>query len=112
MKKIQVIKFDKESRYEYLIIGLNEESFFNHKEEIKNICNESIVLIDQILHTGNTNKRFVRFDCRTGKIKFVSIPEKSEYRRLACTHLRENNLVNNSILTSTQKQMINDGFSI
>lgn len=72
-------------------------------------------MIDQFLHTGNTQKRFLAFDVIDGKLlneNFAYIKKDSKYRKATCDFLRESDLIKGSILTSIQYRMISKGISI
>jgi len=72
-------------------------------------------VIDQILHVGNTNKRFMAFEYNGSEIKsgsFVSIRKKSDIRKLSCDFLNEAGLADSPVLTSVQARMIKKGITI
>ena len=82
-----------------------------NKKQIK-----GIIIVDQILHSGNNQDRFIslRFDGKIDKksIQFQQIDKKTKIREISCHYLKENNLIDDSILSSTQKRMLNKGISI
>lgn len=122
MKKYNIIKLDSCLEYNDLIIMCNANSPFDYineiEEDILKLNDERVILIDQILHVGNTDKRFIKFsyeldDTKVNrKCEFVNIPKRSELREISCNYLKENKLVDYSILTSIQKRMINKGITI
>lgn len=123
MKKYNIIKLDSCLEYNDLIVMCNANSPFDYineiEEEIFKLSTERVILIDQILHVGNTDKRFIKFSYEfddTNKVnrkcEFVKIPKRSELREISCNYLKENKLVEYSILTSIQKRMIDKGIAI
>lgn len=77
------------------------------------------ILIDQIMHVGNNEKRFISVEysrsdqsINTNKIKFVNIPKDNIYRRISCQYFKNKEILEYSLLTSIQKRMINKGIAI
>ena len=120
MKEYNILKLDSNEEYVNLIIMCNANSPFDYMEMIKddliksNI--EGKIIIDQILHVGNTNKRFIGIDYKNGNLEinhdFVNISKGSLLRKVSCDYLKENKLIDYSILTSIQKRMIIKGIAI
>ena len=120
MKKYNIIKLDNDMEYINLVIMCSANSPFDYIEEIK--CDlvkcdaKGIVIIDQILHVGNTNKRFISMKYENGDFEinhdFANISKGSSLRKISCNSLKENKLIDYSILTSIQKRMINKGIAI
>lgn len=76
------------------------------------------LLIDTLMHSGNSNERFLEafFDgeiIKNDTIKFTNIDKKNSIRKATCDLLRSNpDMLNYSILNSAQKQLINKGLCI
>ncbi len=104
-----------------LLILANSDSPFNDIGEIEEILTQNYVegkfLIDQILHSGNTNERFIEFELSNGKIisdtiKFSQIPKDSPIRDQSRKMLCDNDLIDYSILSNIQKRMLQKGIAI
>lgn len=121
MKMYDIIKLDN-LEYNSLVIICNANSpvdylpsIYNELKE-KNI--EGKILIDEILHVGNTNKRFISFEfdndisLKDIKMNFVNIKKDNELRKISCEYLRKNDLLEYSILSSIQKRMMRRGIAI
>lgn len=87
-------------------------------KELKENDIKGKIIIDEILHVGNTGKRFIEFEFNNNlsieeiKMNFVDVSKDNKLREIACEYLRKNDLINFSILSSIQKRMINKGISI
>lgn len=121
MKMYDIIKLE-DSEYNGLVIMCSANSpkaylslIYSELKE-KNVHGK--IIIDEILHVGNTNKRFMYFEFNENsllddvKIKFVDIKKGNTLRKISCEYLRVNGLVEYSILSSIQKRMINIGIAI
>ncbi len=115
------INFLKCSDYSALVILCNSDSPLQYLEDIATDLRDNLIegniLIDQILHSGNNEERFIecKFDqgmFTRNSFKFVRIPKDSEFRKKTCNFLSETSLIEYSILSSIQKKMINKGISI
>lgn len=121
MKMYDIIKLQN-LEYDGLVIMCNANSPIDSLSsiymELKNQNVEGKILIDEILHVGNTDKRFIGFefkhnqDQRDIEMKFVNLRKDNILRKISCEYLRENNLVQYSILSSIQKRMIDKGIAI
>ena len=105
--------------YAYLIILCNANSPYDYINDIlKELDSKSSekVLIDQMLHVGNNEKRFITFKCdgqnSVSEKQFVRIKKDSPLRRTSCEFFRGNEVIENSILSSVQKRMIKKGIVI
>lgn len=105
--------------YAYLIILCNANSPYDYINDIlKELDGKSSekVLIDQMLHVGNNEKRFITFKCDDQNSvlekRFVRIKKDSPLRRTSCEFFRGNEIIENSILSSIQKRMIKKGIVI
>lgn len=121
MKMYDVIKLDN-SEYNGLVIMCNANPPANYLLEVweelreKNIVGK--VLIDEILHVGNTNKRFLSFYIDDNLMLeditpcFEDIKKGNNLRKISCEYLRKNDLIKYSILSSVQKRMMDRGIAI
>lgn len=120
MKNYNIIKLDNDMECVNLVIMCSANSPFDYIEEIKDDLikynAKGEIIIDQILHVGNTNKRFISMKYENGDFEinhnFANISKGSSLRKISCNYLKENKLVEYSILTSIQKRMINKGIAI
>lgn len=119
IKNFEVISLAENLEYNYLVVLCNAESPYEFLDDIARSLNllsgNCKILIDEILHVGNTEKRYMEFVLVNGKLtdgKFVQIPKASNYRTLSCTFLKNNEIVNGSIISSVQYRMINKGIVI
>lgn len=115
----EIIHLNNNAEYECLIILCKADSPYEYLGEIaqnlQNAPENSKILIDEILHVGNTDKRYIEFTMRDGKLvngKIVQISKSSNYRALSCGFLRNNNLLEGSIISSIQYRMIRKGIVI
>ena len=73
------------------------------------------VLFDTLLSKGNISTRFIEAKFENGKFikssfKNIDVAKNSEIRKEACKFYRESEInLNNSVLTETQKRIINKG---
>lgn len=126
MKNYNIINLDKNEQYRFYVIissSISPLAFLqNILEDISNYNQDGNILIDQILHVGNNDKRFICIDYKsTGQVSdkndesmvhFVNIPKDDIYRKLSCQYLKNSELLDYSILSSIQKRMINKGIVI
>lgn len=118
-KPYEVLKLNSDSKYRCMVVLCNSHSPYDYLEYISNdmisIYSSGKILIDQFLHSGNTNKRFIEFDIIENKLQnsnFVEIKKNSIYRKTTCDFLKNSELLIGSILTSIQRRMINKGIVI
>lgn len=119
MKKYILEKID-ENEYTYFIISLTYESILDYIEEIEKELsvekNYGIILIDQLLATGNNKYRFISCEYQDGKIKLYTAKNvdcNQNIRKISSQALKDKyNLIENSILTKNQKQTIKEGRAI
>lgn len=114
----KIIPLNDAQEYIYLVILCDSRSPYDYLNDIAHdiLKKESgNILIDQILHVGNTDKRFISFALDDGKLHdgvITTIPKKSFYRKATCEFFKGSSVMEGSILTSTQKRMINKGITI
>ena len=109
-KDFEVIDLAENLEYNYLVVLCKSESPY---EFLDGIAHK--ILIDEILHVGNTEKRYMEFSLIDGKLvdgKFVRIPKSSDFRALSCAFLKNNDVMEGSIISSVQYRMINKGIVI
>lgn len=119
MKKYILEKIN-EDEYTYFIISLTYESILDYIEDIeKKISiekNKILILIDQLLTTGNNKNRFISCEYQNGKIKLYTAKNvdcSNDIRKISSQVLKDNyELIENSILTKNQKQCIKEGRAI
>lgn len=116
--KYKILPLENEQKYIYLIILCNSHSPYDYIDDISkklDATKPGTILIDQILHVGNTEKRFMAFQFNGNKIEngdFVNIKKDSSLRKLTCNFLNNTGLVDSSTLTSIQSRMIKKGLVI
>ncbi|MDO9517416.1 MAG: type II toxin-antitoxin system RnlB family antitoxin [Methanosarcinaceae archaeon] len=115
------IVFTSNESFDALVTICNSNAPLQYLETIEkelSSCNfVGNVLMDQILHVGNTDERFLSFNLdRSGIIKdsirFVKISKTSVFREISCKFLNDEQLIEASILSELQKKMIRNGLSI
>ena len=117
MKNFIICKMD--SRHFYLLC-MNYESILNYLDQIENskeiLENEGLLIIDQLLVTGDGKNRFIacRFVYGTVDLSTArNVHPKDEYKELTSCLLKKNMLsLNSSILTESQKGLIEKGHAI
>jgi len=116
--KYKIVPLEDGQMYAYLIIICTSHSPYDYIGDISkklDTTRPGTILIDQILHVGNTEKRFMSFQFNGNELKngdFVNIKKDSNIRRLTCNFLKDTGLVESSILTSIQSRMIKKGIAI
>ena len=114
----KIVPLENEQLYSYLVIMCTSHSPYDYISDISKKLDASktcSILIDQILHVGNTEKRFMSFQFNGNELKnsnFVNIKKDSELRKLTCNFLNDTGLVDSPILTSIQSRMIKKGIAI
>lgn len=110
--KYKIVPLEDEQTYAYLIIICTPHSPYDYIGDIsKNLdaTKQGTILVDQILHVGNTEKRFMTFQFNGNEINngdFVTVKKDNKIRKLTCDFLNDSGLVDSSILTSIQSRMI------
>lgn len=116
--KYKIVPLEDEQTYAYLIIICTAHSPYDYVGDIsKNLdaTKPVTILVDQILHVGNNEKRFMAFQYNGNEIKngnFVAVKKDSKIRKLTCDFLNDTGLVDSSTLTSIQSRMIKNGIVI
>lgn len=113
-----IIDINDISEYKFLIIRISSDALLSEKNEIvldlklKNI-EKGKVLLDTLLHSGNTDERFVEayFDGeKFTSLKYIVIEKRHTIREKTCQILRNiPNSIEYSILSNTQKKLIQKG---
>lgn len=114
----KIVPLENEQTYSYLVIMCTSHSPYDYISDISKKLDASkagSILIDQILHVGNTEKRFMSFQFNGNELTnsdFVNIKKDSELRKLTCNFLNDTGLVDSPTLTSIQSRMIKKGIVI
>ena len=120
MFHIQQINLEK---YSLLVCSDSYDSPISYLLDIENQITElgigdGYILFDTLLSKGNISTRFFEAKFEDGKFiktsfKNIEVAKNSEIRRKASEFYRESGInLNNSLLTETQKRIINKGLSL
>ena len=111
-----------EGSYTVIVVTKTSDSPFDFLTSISEVLASQnvngLVLIDELLHSGNGEERFIEAKFEDGSFdmtsfRFVNIPKNSRYRAVACDWLREDlERLEYSDLTSIQRKMIIKGLVI
>lgn len=115
-----VIELDSTSDFSYLLVlkTYTAPSHWLKTERIFDLNFSGQIILDRILHVGNSKDRFVIYSIHDGDIqnfngKVLELNRKDSLRILSNSVLRNYpELVSNSILNSTQKKLLLHGLSI
>ncbi|GIP05618.1 hypothetical protein J28TS4_40250 [Paenibacillus lautus] len=120
MSKFHVREALNRNGFDSLLLLTNSEPPLTPVSEIEKIASKlqiSRILIDQILHSGNTDERYISLEIVDGKVNSSSICFfkvskgdiiREESRKILC----DNNLIEFSILSNIQKKMLKKGIPI
>ena len=118
-KDYEVIALADDTNYTCLIVLCHGDSPYTYLENIakrmKSLKDNQKVLIDEITHVGNNEKRFIEFVMSGGKLtneRIVSVPKNSKYRALSCGFFKGKGILEGTAVTSIQSRMINKGIVI
>jgi hypothetical protein len=104
-------------QYDYFVVCLTYESILNYLSQLENdqlLRDKSgVLLIDQLLVTGNGRNRFIACDFRDGEINLSTarkvVPD-NKYKCLTVKLLQQNyDLLQCSILSDHQRELIMEG---
>ncbi|MFH5779043.1 type II toxin-antitoxin system RnlB family antitoxin [Heyndrickxia oleronia] len=115
-----VIELDSTSDFSYLLVlkSHNAPSHWLKTEKIFDLNFSGQIILDRMLHVGNSKDRFIIYSICDGNIqnyngKVLELDRKDPLRVLSNSVLRNYpELVSNSILNSTQKKLLLHGLSI
>ncbi|GAA5414411.1 type II toxin-antitoxin system RnlB family antitoxin [Ureaplasma ceti] len=115
MKEFIVLDVDS-TECDKLILFLTYEGIFKHIKKIEHFLkkqsNVQTVLLDQLFITGNGYNRFIKCNYVNGKLDFTQayhVKPSLEIKNVTIQWLHNNyELVQNSILTDSQRQNIKD----
>lgn len=115
MKEYKIIKINAEG-YGRLVLCLTFENLLSYINKIEKVLSEiatdEIILIDQLLVTGDGANRFMSCSFSKGKFDFRTahtVIAEECYRKETIEYLHDNYCyVENSILTDAQRQKIRD----
>lgn len=119
-ENIEVIELERFSRFTYLLVLKSHiaPSHWLKTEKIFNVDFSGEVILDRLLHVGNSKDRFVTYTICDGAIqdyqgKVLELNRKDYLRVLSNSILRSYpELITNSILNSSQKKLLLHGLSI
>lgn len=118
-EKFEIISLNNKTEYNALIVMCTSNSPYDYLSNIadclSNFSDDTKILVDEMLHVGNTNERYIEFTIKNGELingKFVKIAKTSEYRVASCGFFKGNNLLEGSIVSSIQYRMIKKGITI
>ncbi len=106
-----------EEKYQYFIISLTYESILNYLNKIEKEKaiqkSKGILLIDQLLISGNNKNRFMSCEYENGKLKLYTAKNvvcKEKIRDISSRILKdEKKIIKESILPEYQKRLILEG---
>lgn len=105
------------NEYKYILICLSYESVANYIDDIENTINdfskEGILLIDQLLITGNIENRFIACSYSSGELKLSTaknVMPNNKIKEISANFFKKNpELIENSILPKYQRFLIKKG---
>jgi len=120
LKKFYLTELNPDSNFNFLLVLTNPDAPLTPIGEIEKAVakqGNGHILIDQILHSGNTDERFISLDIVGGTVNqysfsFHTVSKGNIIRDISRKILCDNNLIESSILSSTQKKMLRKGISI
>ena len=103
-----------EKKENILVVMKTSEPPFDYLAEIEASLRErryiGVVMIDELLHSGNTEERFIQGYFDSEKFAFEFVPKKSKLREPVCFYLyQDRESLEYSILTTRQQKMIEHG---
>ncbi|QTV78825.1 type II toxin-antitoxin system RnlB family antitoxin [Phascolarctobacterium sp. Marseille-Q4147] len=116
MKEYAIQQLDNKE-YDSFLLCLTFESILNYIEQIEHeqliLKSKGVLLVDQLLVTGNGKNRFILCSFDHGKIDLSTVrtiyPHEC-YRKISIDLLQKNfELLHNSILTDRQRENIKHG---
>lgn len=118
MKNFEIIRLDNQNFNILVIMKTNEPPLFEDNqicEELKNF-DKGKILMDQMLHSGNSKERFIScfFDGESlSDFQFETITKGDPLREHMCAYLRSDpELLKYSVLTTRQQRLIAHGCTI
>ncbi|MDD5021927.1 MAG: type II toxin-antitoxin system RnlB family antitoxin [Endomicrobiaceae bacterium] len=116
MKKYKIFDLSTEE-YQKILICLTYDSilsYLNHIEKEKILKkSQGVLIIDQLLVTGNQNNRFISCEYSMGKLNLSTaknIKPDISVHKITMNFLRQNlDIVNKSILSKHQKLLLGEG---
>lgn len=116
------IYIDSNGKYNAIVILKTSEAPFEFLDSIAESLSKNnfagSIIIDQLLHSGNNSERFIvgtfdgkKFD--NTSFKFEKLKKRSPERKYMCNYLRsDKDVIDFSILTNEQKNLIKNGYNI
>lgn len=119
-ENFEVVELESISRFAYLLVLKSHiaPSHWLKTEKIFNVDFSGEIILDRILHVGNSKDRFIIYTVCNGAIqdyqgKVLELNRKDPLRVLSNSVLRSYpELIANSILNSSQKKLLLHGLSI
>lgn len=120
MNKFCIAESLNDSNFSALLLLTNSDAPLTPISELEKAVSsleDGCILIDQILHSGNTDERFITMYISDGKIisdsiSFKLIPKGEYIRNISRDLLCQHNLIKSSILPTIQKRMLQKGIAI
>mgnify|MGYP000855195224 FL=1 len=118
MNNFNIVNLNEENNKVLIVMKTSESPFdfvSEFQEKLMEIQFSGIVVIDELLHSGNTEERFISgfFDGHSfdnSKFRFESIARKSMIRNYICEYLKsDKELMMYSGLTTIQQRLISKG---
>jgi len=115
------ILYLEQDKYKAMIIMYSIDSPFDYIDEISlSLTSNKIngpVIFDQIFHSGNNDERFIEAEFKQGEFikssfKFKTFFKNSEYRKMSREYLAGSGLLEDSILSSQEKKLMNKKITI
>ena len=114
MKNFEIINLAVPNRI--LVLIYTSESPFSYIKEIANSLEEigfnGTVIIDELLHSGNNDERFIECIYKDGEFSnesfsFINVPKQNHLHKYICDYLRNDyEYLSLSGLSSVQKKLI------
>lgn len=118
MSNFEIVKLNNEDTRILVVMKTSDspfEFFSEIQEQLRNRGFSGIVLIDALLHSGNTKERFIKGYFKDGYFEpnlfsFENIDRRDHMRNYICEYLKfDNELLEYSCLTEKQQKLILSG---
>lgn len=118
MKNFEIVNLNEEVAKILVVMKISESPFdfaADIQEQLKMIGFCGIIVIDELLHSGNNEERFISgfFDGNTfdnSKFRFECVSKKSRIRNYVCEYLQSDlEALRFSSLTDKQQKLISHG---
>ena len=121
MNNFELVILDERKQNIIVVMKTSEAPFefvYEIQESLKSINFVGKIIIDELLHSGNTKERFISgyFDGDTfteASFKYELVEKRSEIRSYICEYLsKDNEILDYCGLTEKQQELIRRGFII